>query len=35
MSKQIIYHGTNCKVKTPEIIRGRYYKESYPFFLYL
>lgn len=27
MSKQIIYHGTNCKVETPEIIRGSYYKD--------
>ena len=27
MTKQIIYHGTNCKVEIPRIITGQYYKD--------
>lgn len=27
MTKQIIYHGSNCKVEIPKIITGNYYKD--------
>ena len=27
MSKQIIYHGSYCRIEKPELIKGKYYKD--------
>ena len=27
MSKQIVYHGSYCKVENPEIIKGKFTKD--------
>ncbi|MCI8833614.1 MAG: DUF3990 domain-containing protein [Clostridia bacterium] len=31
MSKQIVYHGSYCKVENPEIIKGKFTKHQIAF----